>query len=324
MRTAVERKITRAALLSNFRGRSVFLSFSICILAIALYVGFLATANWRQAVSAIHLVSGATWLAVLTLSFVNYGLRFWRWVLSVNSLTSVRIPLPDHFSCYMAGFAFTATPGKVGEVARSLFLEQRGIPRSISVSVFIFERSFDLLAIAILALFMLARFPELTFWAMAIGALFCIGFLIMQWKGNLLLQRIFFKPTLQPFKKYLIEIFSFRSSVRGLCIGLLSWTLEGVGLYCVLQVMHADVNLWLALGIYGAAVLAGALSFIPGGIGGTEAVMAGALVACGVSLPVAVAATLVCRIATLWFAVGIGFLAFLLVLARPKTKTADS
>jgi len=60
------------------------------------------------------------------------------------------------------------------------------------------------------------------------------------------------------------------------------------------------------VGIYSVSVLAGALSFIPGGLGSTEAVMVLLLTLVGVNTPAAIAATLICRLATLWFAVIIG------------------
>lgn len=63
------------------------------------------------------------------------------------------------------------------------------------------------------------------------------------------------------------------------------------------------------VGIYAIAVLAGALSFLPGGLGGTEAVMGVLLVAFGADGATAVAITLLCRLATLWFAVALGGLA---------------
>ena len=59
-------------------------------------------------------------------------------------------------------------------------------------------------------------------------------------------------------------------------------------------------------------MLAGALSFMPGGLGGAEAVMVGLLVWAGIGDAEALVATVLIRLSTLWFAVGIG--AF--VLAR--------
>ena len=60
------------------------------------------------------------------------------------------------------------------------------------------------------------------------------------------------------------------------------------------------------IGIYAIAVLAGVLSFLPGGLGSTEAVMGVLLVAFGADGSAAVAITLLCRVATLWFAVALG------------------
>jgi uncharacterized membrane protein YbhN (UPF0104 family) len=61
------------------------------------------------------------------------------------------------------------------------------------------------------------------------------------------------------------------------------------------------------MGIYALASLAGSAAFfLPAGIGGMEIVMTTLLVAHGAPLRTAVIATLLCRIATLWFAVLIG------------------
>ena len=56
-------------------------------------------------------------------------------------------------------------------------------------------------------------------------------------------------------------------------------------------------------------MLAGALSFLPGGLGGAEAIMISLLVLKGMTMPAAIAATVFIRLATLWFAVLIGLLA---------------
>ncbi|MDZ4166606.1 MAG: lysylphosphatidylglycerol synthase domain-containing protein, partial [Coriobacteriia bacterium] len=61
--------------------------------------------------------------------------------------------------------------------------------------------------------------------------------------------------------------------------------------------------------VYGVATIAGAFSFLPGGIGLTEASMAGILVAAGMGAAAASAATLVVRVATLWWSVGVGWIA---------------
>jgi uncharacterized protein (TIRG00374 family) len=64
-----------------------------------------------------------------------------------------------------------------------------------------------------------------------------------------------------------------------------------------------------AIGIYAIAVLAGAVSLLPGGLGSTETVMVALLAAQGFALTEAIVVTLVCRLVTLWLAIGFGWIA---------------
>jgi uncharacterized protein (TIRG00374 family) len=84
-----------------------------------------------------------------------------------------------------------------------------------------------------------------------------------------------------------------------------------------------DVPLGLATLIYAVTTIAGALSFLPGGLLVTEASMTLFLVQSsgGVDQPTAVAATILTRLATLWFAVLIG-LAALAILYRVAPDAA--
>jgi uncharacterized membrane protein YbhN (UPF0104 family) len=100
-------------------------------------------------------------------------------------------------------------------------------------------------------------------------------------------------------------------------LGLLAWGLEAVGLY-VLSLMFPTAHLGLAaaVGIYAIAVLAGAAAMLPGGLGGTEAVMTALLVSQGYPVAAAVLLTVACRLVTLWFAVGLGWVAILALRVR--------
>ena len=66
------------------------------------------------------------------------------------------------------------------------------------------------------------------------------------------------------------------------------------------------MTLAAAVFVYAFAMLVGGLSFLPGGLGSSEAVMIGLLALHGFPEPAAVTATLICRLATLWFAVALG------------------
>ena len=68
-----------------------------------------------------------------------------------------------------------------------------------------------------------------------------------------------------------------------------------------------------ATGIYSVAIIVGALSFLPGGLGSTEAVMVALLAAHGYTMPDAMLLTLVYRFLTLWFAIAIGWSAVVVI-----------
>jgi uncharacterized protein (TIRG00374 family) len=68
-------------------------------------------------------------------------------------------------------------------------------------------------------------------------------------------------------------------------------------------------------------MLAGALSFMPGGLGGAEVVMAGLLIVAGMAESQAIAATVIIRLSTLWFAVALGAIALMLTQSVVRRKS---
>jgi uncharacterized protein (TIRG00374 family) len=96
----------------------------------------------------------------------------------------------------------------------------------------------------------------------------------------------------------------------GFVLGLVAWGLEGTGLGLLASMFPPlHLGLFTALGIYGVAVLLGGLSFLPGGLGSTEAVMTALLHANGFPVSEALLVTLTSRLVTLWLAVLIGWCA---------------
>jgi uncharacterized protein (TIRG00374 family) len=84
----------------------------------------------------------------------------------------------------------------------------------------------------------------------------------------------------------------------------------------------AALDLRAATFIYAAMTVAGALSFLPGGLGVTEAGMLALLVRFGhgIGRGEAAAATFVTRACTLWFAVAIGLPALVLYARRKHVQ----
>jgi uncharacterized protein (TIRG00374 family) len=97
-------------------------------------------------------------------------------------------------------------------------------------------------------------------------------------------------------------------------LSTLAWGLEVVGLGVILMGFEGVTLGWEATSFaYSASTIVGALAMMPGGLGVTEAGMTGLLSALGdeaMTPAVATAATMLVRLATLWWAVLIGLLAF--------------
>jgi uncharacterized protein (TIRG00374 family) len=110
--------------------------------------------------------------------------------------------------------------------------------------------------------------------------------------------------------RHLAPFMRVRVLVPTLAIGVVGWALEGVAFWLLLDWLGATIPPTTAAAIFLVAVLSGALSGLPGGLGGTEATAVGLLLLQGVAPETAILATAIIRIATLWFAVAIGLCVF--------------
>jgi uncharacterized protein (TIRG00374 family) len=284
------------------------------LLSVVAYLVFALWGGWQSVVHAIKEVGAGGVAIMLLLSFINYIFRFQRWTIYLERLGHT-IPSVPNFIIYLSGFAFTATPGKAGEAMRGIALKKWGVPYTHGFAAFVSERISDLLAVILLAAIGVTVYP-------GANAVFYLSITI-----TVLLYILVSKSTVHAF---IIRVNPFggflKKAIEGLagilrdanrlntlgvflisvCLGVLGWGAEGVAFYFMLQWMGMDTTLLFALFVYSLSMLAGALSFLPGGLGGAEAVMLGLLLWHGMPNPDAVAATVLIRIVTLWFAVIIG------------------
>ena len=252
----------------------------------------------------------------------NYVLRIWRWQYYLRCL-GVAIPLFESSVIFLAGFVMSVTPGKVGEVFKSLLLyESRGVSMIRTAPIVIAERLTDLIALVLLTAVGSLAFENGVAIAGAGAAIvgvmvavfayrplgeFCIG----------LLERI---PALSKVGHKLREAYdSLLTMLRpgpllaGTLIAFVAWGLECGSLYAIVAGFPKVHLGWdAATFAYAASTIVGALAMLPGGLGVTEAGMTGLLQALGgpeMTKAVATAATMLTRVATLWFAVAIGWVA---------------
>ena len=285
-------------------------------LAALLYLGFVLFADHAAVLAALRRVDSPVLAAIFALSLLNYLLRFWRWRRYIAAFGHV-LPWWRHFLYYLAGFTLTVTPGKAGEAVRSLYLRGHGVSYAQSLAALFVERLLDVLAMSLLALLILLARPDYAWlaavaWGLTLGLIWLVTRawlperLLMLGQGHRYGHRFDRLARLLDSAAVLLRPGNF---LFGLGLGVLSWGLEGLSLYLIARGVGVELSLAAGIGIYAIAVLAGALSFLPGGLGGTEALMGVLLVAVGSDGPSAVALTLLCRIATLWLAVALGGIA---------------
>jgi uncharacterized protein (TIRG00374 family) len=270
-------------------------------------------------------------LWVAALSLLNYGLRALRWRYFFSRL-GYRLGGGQACLTYMAGFAFTLLPGKVGEMTRAYYYRDMGIPLSATASAFVVERILDLLVMMMLACLAFGvSGPYAPLILIAAGVVLAILLLLafVHWRNLATHPWVARLPaTLGGLVDALAQALAGarallrpRPLAAGFCAGLIAWGAEGVGLAVLTHLLPQAAPGWAVVtGIYAIAILAGALSFLPGGLGGTEAVMAALLMAHGYTLADALLLTLLCRVLTLWLAIALGWGSVAMLRFRPAPQ----
>ncbi|MEZ4441756.1 MAG: lysylphosphatidylglycerol synthase transmembrane domain-containing protein [Polyangiaceae bacterium] len=302
------------------------------LLGVALY-GVMVVYRGLAEVGA-RFASFAWWsfAAACGLAFTNYVLRFLKWEFYLSVLGIRGIPKWESFLTFLSGFVLTVTPGKVGEVFKSLVLFQtRKVAFERSAPIVVAERVTDLIGvIAMIAIGSLGFDGGLP-WAIA-GAVLVLVLLIFVASPKLsgpfvaVLPRLpgplgrfgsLLAPKIETALVQLRELTTPTRLIWPTLLSLVGWSLEGVGLWVILKGFQQDTDLSLAVFFYSTATLAGALTPLPGGLGVTDKLLEEQLTRLGgVETAAATAAMLLIRLATLWFAVVVGFAALGALRAR--------
>lgn len=290
------------------------------VLAVVLYVGMATLADWDAFSTAVAALPGMLWVQVVLLSLLSYLLRFVRWHRFIIALGH-SVPVLRNLEIYLAAFALTLTPGKAGETIRSVYLHPYGVSYPHSIGAFVSERLLDLVAVGALASLAVSMFPEQRLWIFA--AIACIVIVILLLRSRLLslIGRRAAGSSVVGHAANLVATVRFLLSGRRVAVAapfsLMAWMAQGVSLYLIVHALGYELTASTVIAIYCLSILAGAASFIPGGLGATEAAIVLLLSAIGVGQTDAITASLVSRSLTLWLAIGIG------VVAMTKTAVAN-
>lgn len=271
--------------------------------------------------------------AALALALLNYLLRFVRWRFYLRS-AEIDLDFRRSALVFLSGFALSITPGKLGELFKCyLIREYKGVPIARSAPLVVGERLTDLLALLLLGIVGVASYGQARGMVLAGAGIVLAGLIVLSWPA--LMQAAigaFTSPSfLRRFREPLLTFYvGLASLVRprplawATSLAVVAWLAECVGFALIIAAFPGtDVSLSLAVLIYAVTTVAGALSFLPGGLLVTEGTMVLLLVesSSGMQEPTAVAAIFLTRLATLWFAVLIGLVA-MGVLRRASGQAA--
>jgi uncharacterized protein (TIRG00374 family) len=259
---------------------------------------------------------------VLLLTLVNYILRFLKWHFYLHQVGVKNIPWPQSMRLFIAGFPLAVTPGKVGEALKGVWLNQMSnLPVGGGISVVVAERISDGLAVLALSTLGVIAYPQYwtAFFAILVILLIFVALTQVRPVALWFLNLVEKLPVLHRLTSGLREFYDgsstlFRPFPTLLAVGLgtVSWLAEGIGFYLILMGLGLPPGarlLSLAVFILAFSTVIGAVSALPGGLGAAEISIAGMLsLLLPVGAAVASTATLLVRLATLWFGVSLGLI----------------
>jgi uncharacterized membrane protein YbhN (UPF0104 family) len=238
----------------------------------------------------------------LALTALNYLIRFWRWQRYLARL-AIEVPLGRSFAVFVAGLTMTITPGKLGELLKCALLRRSdGVPVRRSAPVVLAERVTDASGVVVLALVGGAGTRS---WPLLVAAFVGVVGVVAVVRSPLLERFAFFGEATEASRALLTAPLLVGMTL----LSAVSWFCECLAAYVCVRGLRLDLTLADTVVVFSLGSLAGAASFLPGGLGVADASMTALMRALGdVSKAAAAAATVLIRLATLWFAVALGLL----------------
>jgi glycosyltransferase 2 family protein len=261
-------------------------------------------------------------LGALGLTLLNYALRFLKWHYYLGLVGVRNLSLWRSLRLFVAGFPLAVTPGKVGEALKGVWLNRTsGLPVGRGVSVVLAERISDGLAVMILSTLGVIAYPQ--YWP-AFAVILSLLLLIIIFSqirpaalflldlGEKLPLFNRFAASMREFYEGSFALFRPGALLLAVALGVVSWLGEGIGFYLILLGLGLTPStelMALAIFVLSFSTAIGAASALPGGLGAAEITIAGMLTLMTRESPAtATSATLLIRLATLWFGVGLGLL----------------
>jgi uncharacterized protein (TIRG00374 family) len=292
------------------------------ILAVLVIAGLALAGDIRQVSQLILRFDWKIFPIVLLFTLFNYALRFLKWHFYLRQVGVDTIPWQNSLRLFIGGFPLAVTPGKVGEALKGVWVNQlSSLPVGKGISVVVAERISDGLAVLLLATLGVIAYPR--YWVAFALIFFTLALIIsisqirpaalwMLSIGERLPLVRHFIGGIRDFYEGSFVLFRPKPTIMAVSLGTISWLGEGIGFYLILIGLGLSPGLKLAtiaIFVLSFSTVVGGASTLPGGLGVIEASIAGMLTfLVGIESSLAVGATLLIRLATLWFGFALGLL----------------
>ena len=306
------------------------------LLGVCVYGGFVVYSGLGKISASLAHFHVSAFVIACVLAFGNYVLRFLKWEFYLSRLGIRGVKKMDSFLTFLSGFVLTVTPGKVGEVFKSLILfETYDVPMTTTAPIIVAERATDVIGIVVLIVFGASFGLGGGLMGAGIGTGLVLALLVVVANRKLSLQLIalvarmpgrFGKiaPKLEAAYESLATMLKPQNLVVPSLLSAGAWMLECLALWIILDGFGTPIPVPLATFFYSTSTLIGAIVPVPGGLGITEGALMGQMTQLGhVEESTAAAAMILVRFATLWFAVIVGFIALSLMKRRHRGLLAE-
>lgn len=286
-------------------------------LVVGVYVGLALVADAPAVLGALGRVPLAVVVLSLGLVVALFAVRSLRWRLYLGRIGAVPPAGPIAFA---PAFAMGLAQGKWGQVVKAWALRRdAGTPYSVAVPAIVAERVSDVVGGLLHLLVGLAIAPAVDA-RLFVGALAgsILLFLAMRSAAaaRVLVRALAFVPAVRRHADALLvghrrlrEHMTLRELAAPATMALAAFLLESLVLYALAaHGLGLDVGIGEAVLILAIVDVAATLSFLPAGIGAAEGGLVALLALDGVGLADAAAVTLLFRVTTLWFGMGLGVL----------------
>ncbi len=299
------------------------------LLGVCVYGAFVVYKGVGEIGRSLQHFKVSAFVAACALAFGNYVLRYLKWEFYLARLDIRGVKKMDSFLTFLSGFVLTVTPGKIGEVFKSLILfETYGVAMTKTAPIVVAERATDVVGIVLLIIASAALgFSGGLLWA-GIGAGLVLVLLVVIGHRGLSLWMISLvarlpgragqiAPKLEAAYESLATMLKPSNLFLPSALSAGAWMLECLALWVILGGFGESTSVALSTFFYATSTLVGAIVPVPGGLGVTESALMGQMTTVGhVEGSTATAAMILVRFATLWFAVLVGFVALSLMKRR--------